>query len=91
MNESLPLSNIIFYILVYLIGGYIRLYGIEKIENISCKRTIGYTLLIFCVFTIFLTVSEIIDYKYNKLGNVLFLVYKVKFNFCIYFININIL
>ncbi len=72
MNESLPLSNIIFYILVYLIGGYIRLYGIEKIENISCKRTIGYTLLIFCVFTIFLTVSEIIDYKYNKLGNVLF-------------------
>ena len=30
MNESLPLSNIIFYILVYLIGGYIRLYGIEK-------------------------------------------------------------
>lgn len=72
MNESLPLSNIIFYILVYLIGGYIRLYGIEKIENISCKRTIGYTLLIFCVFTIFLIVSEIIDYKYNKLGNVLF-------------------
>lgn len=72
MNESLPFSNIIFYILVYLIGGYIRLYGIEKIESISCKRTIEYTLLIFCVFIIFLVVSKIIDYKYNKLGNVLF-------------------
>lgn len=72
MNESLPLSNIIFYILLYLIGGYIRLYGIEKIENISCKTTIRYTLLLFAIFTIFLTFSEIIDYKYNKLGNVLF-------------------
>ena len=43
MNESLPLSNIIFYILVYLVGGSIRLYGIEKIENMGCKRTIGGT------------------------------------------------
>lgn len=72
MNESLPLSNIIFYVLVYLVGGYIRLYGIEKIENIGCKRTIGCTLLLFCVFIIILVFSKIIDYKYNKLGNVLF-------------------
>lgn len=72
MNETLPLSNITFYILIYLTGGYIRLYGIEKIENISYKRTIGYTLMLFCVFIIFLTVCKIIDYKYNKLGNVLF-------------------
>lgn len=72
INETFPFSNMIFYVLIYLVGGYIRLYGIKNLENVSNKKMSSFIFALFLIFMLFLIISQVIDYKWNKLGNVVY-------------------
>ncbi len=71
LAEQTPFSNLIYFVFLYLIGGYIKKYKITKIENMSNKRIAFTTLLFFMVYMTILCVCEIIDSKFNVLGNAL--------------------
>lgn len=67
MSELYPYSNIPTYVLIYFIGAYIRLYGIEKFEKMNNKKLLLYTLKWFIIFIAFLISIKLIEYKYNIL------------------------
>ena len=72
MNELMPYSNLLVFMFLYLLGGYIKKYDITKLKAMKQGKLALSLIIIFIIFYLFLITCEIIDYKYNKLGGVLY-------------------
>lgn len=51
---------------MYLIGGYIKIYGISKLEDIKKYKLIIFNILGYSAFILLLTVIQELEFKYNN-------------------------
>lgn len=64
--ETYPLSQLPIFTLMYLIGGYIKIYGISKLEDIKKYKLIIFNILGYSAFILLLTVIQELEFKYNN-------------------------
>ena len=64
------IAELFWFIYLYLLSGYIRLYGIKFLNN--KKLNILITILVLTVFIFFLLLSHIININFDKMENVIY-------------------
>lgn len=64
--ETYPLSQLPIFTLIYLIGGYIKIYGISKLEDIKKYKLIIFNILGYSAFILLLTGIQELEFKYNN-------------------------
>ena len=61
--ETYPLSQLPIFALMYLIGGYIKIYGISKLEDIKKYKLIIFNILGYSAFILLLTAIQELEFK----------------------------
>ena len=62
-------ENLVWFVFLYLLAGYIRIYGIKFLEN--KRKNIIFTIILIIVFFTILFISHFVYIKYHKLKNII--------------------